>query len=47
MAAFRDNFDLQQFKQAFNTMDDMDAYNLTSATTSPLTAIPRAPATRR
>ncbi len=25
MAAFGDNFDLQQFKQAFNTTDNMDA----------------------
>jgi len=31
MAAFGDNFDLQQFKQAFNTTDDMDAYNRVQA----------------
>jgi uncharacterized protein YutE (UPF0331/DUF86 family) len=31
MAAFGGNFDLGQFKQAFNTVDDMDAYNRVQA----------------
>jgi uncharacterized protein YutE (UPF0331/DUF86 family) len=31
MAAFGGNFDLGQFKQAFNTADDMDAYNRVQA----------------
>ncbi len=31
MAAFGDEFNLRQFKQAFNTMDDIDAYNRVQA----------------
>lgn len=31
MAAFGGEFDLGQFKQAFNTVDDMDAYNRVQA----------------
>lgn len=31
MAAFGGNFDLVQFKQAFDTVDDMDAYNRVQA----------------
>jgi uncharacterized protein YutE (UPF0331/DUF86 family) len=31
MAAFGGNFDLVQFKQAFNTVDDIDAYNRVQA----------------
>jgi uncharacterized protein YutE (UPF0331/DUF86 family) len=31
MAAFDGEFDLGQFKQAFNTMDDIDAYNRVQA----------------
>src|ERR1019366_4550766 len=31
MAAFGGEFDLGQFKQAFNTMDDIDAYNRVQA----------------
>lgn len=31
MAAFGVNFDLGQFKQAFNTLDDIDAYNRVQA----------------
>jgi uncharacterized protein YutE (UPF0331/DUF86 family) len=31
MAAFGGDFDLGQFKQAFNTMDDMDGYNRVQA----------------
>jgi uncharacterized protein YutE (UPF0331/DUF86 family) len=31
MAAFGDDFDLRQFKEAFDTMDDMDAYNRVQA----------------
>jgi uncharacterized protein YutE (UPF0331/DUF86 family) len=31
MAAFGDDFDLGQFKRAFNTMDDMDGYNRVQA----------------
>jgi len=31
MAASGDNFDLQQFKEAFNTADDMQRYNRVQA----------------
>jgi hypothetical protein len=31
MASFGSNFDLQQFKEAYNTSDDMDAYNRVQA----------------
>ncbi len=31
MAAFGDDFDLQRFKEAFNTTEDMDAYNRVQA----------------
>jgi hypothetical protein len=31
MAAFGDEFDLRQFKQAFSTMDDIYAYNRVQA----------------
>jgi hypothetical protein len=31
MAAFGDEFDLQQFKEAFDTADDMEAYNRVQA----------------
>ncbi len=31
MAAFDGDFDVQQFKQAFNTTDDIDAYNRVQA----------------
>lgn len=31
MAAFDGNFDLQRFKEAFNTRDDMEAYNRVQA----------------
>ena len=31
MAAFGENFDVQRFKEAFNTTDDMDAYNRVQA----------------
>ncbi|MDQ6775270.1 MAG: hypothetical protein M3071_03395 [Actinomycetota bacterium] len=31
MASFGENFDLQQFKEAYNTSDDMDAYNRVQA----------------
>jgi uncharacterized protein YutE (UPF0331/DUF86 family) len=31
MAAFGDDFDLVEFKRAFNTMDDMDGYNRVQA----------------
>lgn len=31
MAAFGDDFDLQQFKVAYNTTEDMDAYNRVQA----------------
>ena len=31
MASFGANFDLQQFKEAYNTSDDMDAYNRVQA----------------
>ena len=31
MAAFGGDFDLRQFKRAFNTMDDIDAYNRVQA----------------
>lgn len=31
MAAFGGDFDLRQFKQAFNTIDDIDAYNRVQA----------------
>lgn len=31
MAAFGGDFDMQQFKQAFNTTDDIDAYNRVQA----------------
>lgn len=31
MAAFGDDFDLQRFKQAFDTRDDMEAYNRVQA----------------
>ena len=31
MAAFGDDFDLQQFKQAFTTREDMEAYNRAQA----------------
>src|SRR5258707_12333021 len=31
MAAFGEDFDLQQFKEAYNTTEDMDAYNRVQA----------------
>jgi hypothetical protein len=31
MASFREDFDLQQFKAAYNTAEDMDAYNRVQA----------------